>query len=623
MTCDQSTTHAITPLCSIIVTTWRRPELLCQTIQSMSQQTYTKIEIVVVSDGEDEDVRAIAQQYHGHESIRWVFHPENRGLPAARNTGAREASGDVLLFLDDDVIADPALVSTHMAHHQHFSGARRIAVISMATEERETPLTSYIDKRLEDAWKRTIETTADALSATGLQSVGEEVERSIWLGLNCSIPRDLFLEHEGFNEHFRASDEETELGLRLYLAGVEFVFEPQRMLVHRNSKTLESYFRKSWAASGNLHPYRVLELGQKNPQTQQFASLFHGYFLDRMVAKLGWSFSSPLISFAAKLKPVVEASKQPLLFGLWGRVCQSAEYWNHVKETGCSFRDIQQAAGRSKTALMLHSISEPRNPDESSYYLSPRKFHRFMQWFRFAGYKTATTRQWIDDGVPADHVLLTFDDGYDDLYTELFPFLVENRMTALIFLVAEQIGASNVWDQQIGLRARNLLTLNQVREMQRYGLEFGSHTLTHPYLPDSTDNVLHREVSGSKKRLEDLLGVEVCSFAYPSGGVDRRVRSAVANAGYKAAFTILPGSNWWNDPLCQRRAEVNNYTSIVDFAWKLRAGLGLTQSLGARLRSLQNSLPSNFLRSAAGRLGRIGHKTAQHLSRESRNRRRG
>jgi peptidoglycan/xylan/chitin deacetylase (PgdA/CDA1 family) len=271
---------------------------------------------------------------------------------------------------------------------------------------------------------------------------------------------------------------------------------------------------------------------------------------------------------------------------------------------------------------MLHSISEPRNPEESRYYLSPRKFHRFMRWFRIAGCKTVTTRQWIDDKVPADHVLLTFDDGYDDLYTELFPFLIENRLTALIFLVANQIGTSNAWDQKSGLRARKLLTLDQIREMQRYGVEFGSHTLTHPYLPDTSDQMLHCEVADSKQRLEDLLGAEVNSFAYPSGGVDRRVRSAVANAGYKAAFTILPGPNWWNDPLCQRRSEINDYTSIVDFAWKLRTGLGLTESLGSRLRSLQNSLPTSFLRNAAENLGRLGHNTVQHLSRESRERKR-
>ena len=106
-----------------------------------------------------------------------------------------------------------------------------------------------------------------------------------------------------------------------------------------------------------------------------------------------------------------------------------------------------------------------------------------MRWFPLRGFNTANLSQWHRDEVPVGHVLLTFDDGYDDLYTELFFFLAGNVVTAVIFLVADQIGATNVWDQKTGLRARNLLTLDQIREMQKYGVEFGSHTLSHFYLP--------------------------------------------------------------------------------------------------------------------------------------------
>jgi peptidoglycan/xylan/chitin deacetylase (PgdA/CDA1 family) len=517
-------------------------------------------------------------------------------------------------------IADSALAATHMAHHQQASETRRLAVFSMTTEDRDTQITSYLEKCLEDAWKNTIEISATMFSAPGLQSVGEEIERSIWFGLNCSIRRDLFLKHGGFNEYFRASDEEGELGSRLYLSGVEFVFEPLRLLTHKNSKNLEIYFSRCWGATGSLDPYRVFQLGQKNAQTQHLVSMYHGYLLDRLTARFAWTFSAQLRTLADWLKPAAERTRQLILFGAWARTRRTAEYWNHVRATGCTAKQLQDAAGRSKKALMLHSICDPQAPEESSYYVSPRKFHRLMRWMRFEGYKTASTTQWHNDSVPAKHVLLTFDDGYDDLYTELFPFLVENRFTAVIFLVAGQIGASNVWDQKTGLRARNLLTLDHIREMQRYGVEFGSHTLTHPYLPEVSDEELHREVAESKQRLEDLLGIDVASFAYPFGGVDRRVRSAVINAGYKSAFTVFSGSNGWNDPYCQRRAEVNEYTSLVDFAWKIRTGFAWSESIGARLRSLENSLPTSFLRNTTGRLARMGHETARYLAREARRR---
>ena len=81
-------------------------------------QSFSDLEIIVVCDGQDEHVRQLSQTFHGYYPLRWIFHPNNRGLPAARNTGAREAEGDIVLFLDDDVTADSELVAIHMRHHE-------------------------------------------------------------------------------------------------------------------------------------------------------------------------------------------------------------------------------------------------------------------------------------------------------------------------------------------------------------------------------------------------------------------------------------------------------------------------------------------------------------------------
>jgi peptidoglycan/xylan/chitin deacetylase (PgdA/CDA1 family) len=155
-----------------------------------------------------------------------------------------------------------------------------------------------------------------------------------------------------------------------------------------------------------------------------------------------------------------------------------------------------------------------------------------------------------------------------------------------------------VWDQAYGLRRRDLLTLDQIREMQRYGVEFGSHTLTHPCLLEVSDADLRREVGDSKRRLEDMLGTEVTSFAYPFGGVDQRVRAAVADTGYEMAFTTHPGMNWWGDPLCLKRAEVCETDGFLDFALKLRTGYGVRQWFATRIHELETELPTQTLRAA-------------------------
>lgn len=603
--------------CSVVVTTWQRPMLLKDTLASLLEQSYPDFEVVVVCDGEDAEVRAIAAEYEREARIRWIYHPDNRGLPAARNTGAREARGDIVLFLDDDVITHFDLLSAHMRHHQNAEPGHILAVTSLAAEERQTQLSTYIGERLHEHWKKILESFSATLSAPGLASIGEGIEKIICFGLNGSIRRDIFLNYGGFNEHFRTSDEEAELGVRLYLAGFDFVFEPRILLTHKNSKDLTVYFRSCWSASGALDVLRVFQLGQRNAQSRNLVSIYHGYMLNRLAARAAWHLSGPLRTFSRSIERRANRLRSPMLFSVWGRTARAGEYWGGVKAAGCTLSQLKTAAGASRCALTFHSVSAPTSDAEATYYLSPQRFKRMMRWFVTAGYKTATSAQWLEVDLPKKRVLLTFDDGYDDLFDHLLPLAIEHHLTPVIFLVAERVGASNLWDQRSGLRARNLLSWPQIREMQKYGIEFGSHTLTHPYLPGVSHQHLRREVGDSKRRLEDSLGVEVGSFAYPYGGVDRCVRSAVAQAGYKLAFTTLPGPNWWNDPLCQRRAEVKESTSILDFAFQLRTGYGFTQSISERLRSLERDLPTSALRTTAGALRSFGHYLRHDFARGS------
>lgn len=602
--------------CTLVVATWRRPVLLVRTLNALLQQSYPAIEIVVVSDGEDAETRRVAADFSIAPEIRWLFHPENRGLAAARNTGARGASGDVVLFMDDDIVAPPDLVEAHMGHHLS-AGSRRLVVCGKIIEDPDEFPAAFIDRKLHEFRNCIVQESADALQAPGPASVGEYIDTGVWCGVNCSVSSQAFLRSGGFNEHLRKSGEELEMGQRLHFGGFEFVFEPRSTVFHKNTKKWSNYYRSSWASKGELDVYRVFDLGEKSAQTQKLGSTHHGYFLDRMASRLTRMCAGPLLSTCDSLESAANWTQWHLLFGAWLRIAREAEYWSHAKSAGCTLAKVKSVAHPRKRALMLHSICEPQSLREASYYISPHRFNRMMRWFVTAGYKTATTAQWLKDELPKKHVLLTFDDGYDDLYEHFLPLAIEHRLTAVIFLVADHVAGSNVWDQKSGLRARNLLTWPQIREMQRYGIEFGSHTLTHPFLPDVSHEKLRCELVESKSRLEDALGVEVTSFAYPYGGVDRRVRSAVAEAGYKLAFTTLPGPNWWNDPLCQLRAEVNEHTSLLDFGFQLRTGFGFTQSISERLAALECDLPFSALRSAAGTLRSFGHYIRHDFGRGS------
>ena len=87
------------------------------------------------------------------------------------------------------------------------------------------------------------------------------------------------------------------------------------------------------------------------------------------------------------------------------------------------------------------------------------------------------------------------------------------------------------------------MTWDQAREMDRAGIEIGSHTVTHPILPNVDDEQLRHELVDSRSKLEHELGHPVTLFCYPNGSYNERVEAAVREAGYKVAVTTIPRLN--------------------------------------------------------------------------------
>jgi peptidoglycan/xylan/chitin deacetylase (PgdA/CDA1 family) len=128
------------------------------------------------------------------------------------------------------------------------------------------------------------------------------------------------------------------------------------------------------------------------------------------------------------------------------------------------------------------------------------------------------------------------------------------------------------------------VTWEQAREMCAYGIEIGSHTLTHPILTNVGNERLRRELRDSKSQLEEVLGHQVNLFCYPNGDNDERVQCEVARAGYRAAVTVVNGLNQrGDDPLSLRRVHTER-----DFAHFLQSTSGFEQ-LKKRLRVITSN----------------------------------
>jgi len=598
---------------SVVIPTCRRAASLRGTLNSLAADLETDAgslergtaEVLVVCDGEDAATRELSQDHRklvaAGVPVEWIFLDQNQGLSAARNAGAARAQGELLLFLDDDMEAVPGLVRSHVEAHAHLREAGEgfhFAVCGRIREAARAPQATRTGRLLEEGWKRTLEYAEAARSEQEIVSIPLDAVETSCFGANCSIRRELFAEVGGFQPALREMDEEMELGCRLYLRGVRFRLEPGAEVLHRNDKEMVAYFRRCWRLGGRCDALRATELGERSAQTRRLLRMDSGAALAQMVNRMLWEFPEAAHRTAQLLHSWTERTGWRLSFRLWHDIERQTLYWEGAREAGCDRQELRELATNPVRVLMLHSIATPTDEREESYYLSPGRWRALLDSMKCEGYSCADPCKLEDIAAVwgTREFILTFDDGYDDFYTQVFPLMEAYGLRPLVFLPVEWIGKENCWDQANGLRPRRLLTLDQIRELQRHGVRFGSHTLSHPSLPGLAADALRREVGDSKQRLEDLLGEAVPFFAYPFGECNRRVRAAVIEAGYKMAFTTVEGLNLWQDPFAMRRTEFNDRVFMWNYNWKLRSGVEPRQQVKAELAPLWSSLPRELRR---------------------------
>jgi peptidoglycan/xylan/chitin deacetylase (PgdA/CDA1 family)/glycosyltransferase involved in cell wall biosynthesis len=181
-----------------------------------------------------------------------------------------------------------------------------------------------------------------------------------------------------------------------------------------------------------------------------------------------------------------------------------------------------------------HGIYVTReNLDWQMRYLKKKRFITLS----FRDYSNLTEEQKKN----GRYIILTFDDGYEDNYRVAFPILSKYGFKATIFLVAGK--TTNEWDKaQSSEPELRLLNKEEILKMKKYGIEFGSHTLTHPDLTKIESEQAKREIIVSKKKIEEIIGNEVVTFAYPHGKLNQNLKEIVKQAGYKFGIATDSGS---------------------------------------------------------------------------------
>jgi peptidoglycan/xylan/chitin deacetylase (PgdA/CDA1 family) len=167
--------------------------------------------------------------------------------------------------------------------------------------------------------------------------------------------------------------------------------------------------------------------------------------------------------------------------------------------------------------LMYHSVSDSLFGKSHPYYqinCSPPVFARQMRWLRQNGYRTMDLAQmWtaMETGQDVSKtVVITFDDGYRDFYTDAFEAMRQCGFTATIFLATDRIQ-----NTPVRIDGVDYLTWSEVAELHKAGIQFGSHTVSHPDLRSLNPEQIEYELGCSKETIEQKLGVAVESFSYP------------------------------------------------------------------------------------------------------------
>ena len=213
--------------------------------------------------------------------------------------------------------------------------------------------------------------------------------------------------------------------------------------------------------------------------------------------------------------------------------------------------------------LMYHYIRvNPDRTDKLGFNLSvtPSDFNAQMDYLAANGYHPVDfndLRLYWDHGVPLPPkpVVLTFDDGYKDIYTTAYPILKAHGFKAVSYVVSGFVGSN----QNINAA--------QVQEMDQNGIEIGAHTFSHVDLTKTSDAELHRQLVDSKAMLEAWVGHPVVDFCYPSGQLNGRVADAVRAAGYLDATTTQPGTvHSLGDRFTWSRVRVSGGESLAQFA---------------------------------------------------------
>lgn len=546
---------------SVVIPTYQRREVVCEAVRALCANEYDgSLELIVVVDGSTDGTADALRKIACPFPVR-LIEQANAGAASARNRGAAEAKGEILLFLDDDMMAATNLVAEHVRCHA--AGAE--AVLGHIPLDPASPPSIFTE-----GYGRWVEERAERLADGGQLHLFDMLTGQL------SVRRALFEELGGFEPEFTAGgsfgNEDIDFGVRL-LDRARVDFNPDAVS-HQHYVVSAGRYLDQWADAGRAD----VRFARKHPS--RAAELFALHSPERWTTRLLVRPLAAIPGLAGALgglaaRAAARESRRPTIFRplvrRLFRLARELRYWDAVERAG------GMPTSDRLLVLCYHAIADlSDDPVLADYGIGRESFQNQIESLKRRGFAFISPDEAAaflkgEAFLPRKAVLLTFDDCYEELPAIARDLLEPRGIRAIAFAVTGMGSRTNEWDQAIGARPMQLLGPDGLIDLSRLGVEIGCHSRSHRPLIGLAEQELVAETAGAAGDLEKFGLPRPRFFAYPHGQSDARARSAVRSAGYLAAFGLSSArATLADDRYCLPRVEI----LARDSGWRFQVKTG-------------------------------------------------
>lgn len=211
---------------------------------------------------------------------------------------------------------------------------------------------------------------------------------------------------------------------------------------------------------------------------------------------------------------------------------------------------IMQKAHRGHIpVLMYHKVTDAPIDSRHRIFVTKDKFKKHLKFFKYRGLTSITFKDYLAfangerpiSEFPKKPFILTFDDGYENNYTNMLPLTQKYGFKGVLFLLGDFSVTNNNWDIGETPVVNRLMSTKQKKEFVDSGWEIGAHTLSHCDLTNIPEEQARYEIEMSKISLEENLQTNIISFAYPYGKYNDSTITMVKKSGFEFAVATDTG----------------------------------------------------------------------------------